>query len=130
MLEDVHENQALDILFINSPIKNYDVSPRYNDFTLPVLGLAYIATYVRDRGFKVDVLDAEARGMGISKVIAKVNAIKPRWVGLNLLAPTYRHSVEILRGLHSDIRVMPGGHQAKAMPERICMMKLFHGSML
>ena len=119
MLEDEGEAHALDILFINSPIKNYDISPRYNDFTLPVLGLAYIATYIRAQGFAVDVLDAEALGLGISKIIATVNILKPRWVGLNLLAPTYRHSVEILRGLDSDIAVMLGGHQAKAMPTRI-----------
>ncbi|GAC1646759.1 MAG: hypothetical protein NVS4B12_14040 [Ktedonobacteraceae bacterium] len=119
MLEDTDAAHALDILFINSPIKNYDISPRYNDFTLPVLGLAYIATYVREQGFAVDVLDAEALGLGISKIIATVNACKPRWVGLNLLAPTYRHSIEILRGLDPNIAVMLGGHQAKAMPTRI-----------
>jgi len=119
MLEDGGIAQALDIVFINSPIKNYDISPRYNDFTLPVLGLAYIATYVREQGFVVDVLDAEALGLGISKIIATVNALKPRWVGLNLLAPTYHHSVEILRGLNPDIAVMLGGHQAKAMPMHI-----------
>ena len=65
------------------------------------------------------ILDAEALGLGISKIIAQVNALKPRWVGLNLLAPTYRHSVEILRGLDPTISVMLGGHQAKAMPTRI-----------
>ena len=119
MLEDTDAAHALDILFINSPIKNYDISPRYNDFTLPVLGLAYIATYVREQGFTVDVLDAEALGLGISKIIATVNALQPRWVGLNLLAPTYRHSIEILRGLDPGILVMLGGHQAKAMPTRI-----------
>lgn len=118
MVEDVIV-RPIDILFINSPLKNYDVFPRYNDFTLPVLGLGYIATFLQKQGFSVDVLDAEARGLGISKIIMYVQKMRPRWVGLNLLAPTYRHSVDILNGLPYDILVMLGGHQAKAMPEHI-----------
>ena len=128
MSEEVNDEQQLagigiahsvDAIFINSPLKNYDISIRYNDFTLPVLGLGYIATYACAQGFNVAVLDAEAHAMGISRIIALVNRVRPRWVGLNLLAPTYRYSVAILQGLDPEIAVMLGGHQAKAMPERI-----------
>ncbi|MGN2637474.1 B12-binding domain-containing radical SAM protein [Nocardia takedensis] len=38
---------------------------------------------------------------------------------MNLLAPTYEISARIVDGLADDIRVMLGGHQAKAMPTRI-----------
>src|SRR4051794_12987255 len=89
--------RAADAVFVNSPLKNYDLAPRYNDFTLPVLGLGYLATYARTHGFNVGVLDAEALGLGISRIAAIVNALRPRWVGLNLLAPTYRHSIGILQ---------------------------------
>lgn len=119
MLVGADKAHSVDVVLINSPLKNYDLSPRYNDFTLPVLGLGYIATYAREQGFNVGVLDAEALGSGISSIVSCVNKIKPRWVGLNLLAPTYRHSVEILQGLDTDIAVMLGGHQAKAMPRQI-----------
>lgn len=112
-------SRAVDAVFINSPLKNYDLAPRLNDFTLPVLGLGYIATYAKSKGLNVGVLDAESLGLGISKIIQIVNELKPRWIGLNLLAPTYRHSLEILRGLNPDIMVMLGGHQAKAMPLEI-----------
>lgn len=119
MLVGTDNVHSVDVIFINSPLKNYDLSPRYNDFTLPVLGLGYIATYARERGFNVGVLDAEALGLGISQITSLVNRVKPRWVGLNLLAPTYRNSVEILQRLDPDIAVMLGGHQAKAMPRQI-----------
>lgn len=112
-------NRELDAVFINSPLKNYDESPRRNDFTLPVLGLGYIASYSKKAGLNVGVLDAEALGLGITEVVKLTNAAAPRWVGLNLLAPTYRHSTSILRALDSGIRVMLGGHQAKAMPADI-----------
>src|SRR2546421_4245319 len=119
MLVGADEACPVDVVFINSPLKNYDLSPRYKDFTLPVLGLGYIATYACEQGFNVGVLDAEALGLGISRVTSLINKLKPRWVGLNLLAPTYRYSVEILQGLNPEIAVMLGGHQAKAMPMRI-----------
>lgn len=109
----------LDVVFVNAPLRDYESRPRVNDFTLPVLGMAYIATYTAQRGFNVGVLDAEAAGLGVDFVTRVVNAAKPRWVGFNLLAPTYEISARIAAGLDPDIQVMLGGHQAKAMPTEI-----------
>jgi len=111
--------KPLDAVFINSPLKDYDKSPRRNNFTLPVLGLGYIATCAQKAGFNVGVLDAEALGLGVSRIAEITNDAAPRWVGLNLLAPTYKHGVEILRHISPEIQVMVGGHQAKAMPAEI-----------
>lgn len=112
-------SRALDAVFINAPLKDYELWPRHNDYTLPVLGMAYIATYCASAGFNVAVLDAEAGGLGITQIAQIINREQPRWVGLNLLAPTYRLSREILRSIDPDIQVMLGGHQAKAMPAEI-----------
>ena len=38
-----------DALFINAPLRDYSLRPRVNDFTLPVLGMGYIATYANPR---------------------------------------------------------------------------------
>lgn len=57
--------------------------------------------------------------MPIRDIQQWINDREPRWVGLNLLAPTYRNSVAILQGVDPSIQVMLGGHQAKAQPERI-----------
>jgi anaerobic magnesium-protoporphyrin IX monomethyl ester cyclase len=90
--------------------------PRVNDFTLPVLGMAYIATYAAEQGFNVGVIDAEALGLGVEDTTELVNTLSPRWVGFNLLAPTYEISARIAAGLDPAISIMVGGHQAKAMP--------------
>ena len=90
-----------------------------NDFTLPVLGMGYLATYAAYKGFNVGVLDAEAHGLGIDHTIDILNTLVPRWVGFNLLAPTYQISARIAAGLDPTIKVMVGGHQAKAMPVEI-----------
>jgi radical SAM superfamily enzyme YgiQ (UPF0313 family) len=111
--------RSLDALFVNAPLRDYSERPRVNDFTLPVLGMAYIATYAAEHGFNVGVLDAEAHGLGIDRTVQIVNAIQPRWVGFNLLAPTYQISARLAASLGPDIKVMLGGHQAKAMPAEI-----------
>src|SRR4051794_12454217 len=95
--------RSIDAIFVNSPLKNYDVQPRRHDVTLPVLGLAYITTYCRARGLNVGVLDAEALGLGVTRIAGIVNEHHPRWVALNLLAPTYQHSIDILCGVEPDI---------------------------
>ncbi|MFJ8142729.1 B12-binding domain-containing radical SAM protein [Streptomyces sp. NPDC096013] len=110
---------TLDALFINAPLRDYTLRPRTNDYTLPVLGMAYIATYAQQQGFNVGVLDAEAHGLGIEETAAIVNEAAPRWAAMNLLAPTYEMSAKIAARLDPDIDLMVGGHHAKAMPDRI-----------
>ncbi|MEU0836036.1 radical SAM protein [Streptomyces sp. NPDC005969] len=112
--------RTLDALFVNAPLRNYDERPRTNDYTLPVLGMAYIATYAQKvGGFNVGVLDAEAHGLGIAETAKIVNAAQPRWAAMNLLAPTYEMSARIAASLDPDIALMVGWHHAKAMPDRV-----------
>lgn len=119
LLAGADPKRNLDLLLVNAPLRDYSLRPRVNDFTLPVLGMAYIATYAAQQGFNVAVLDAEAHGLGISETIDVVNEARPRWAGMNLLAPTYDISATIVAGLDPAISVMLGGHQAKAMPADI-----------
>ncbi|MCX9192965.1 B12-binding domain-containing radical SAM protein [Carbonactinospora thermoautotrophica] len=114
-------DREIDALFVNAPLRDYAERPRVNDFTLPVLGMGYIATYAAARGFNVGVLDAEAHGLPVQVVQDLINQLRPRWVGFNLLAPTYEVSARIAAGLDPDIRIMVGGHQAKAMPRQILL---------
>lgn len=103
-------NRPLDALFVNAPLRDYSERPRVNDFTLPVLGMGYIATYAAAAGFNVGVLDAEAQGLGIEQTAAIVNELEPRWVGMNLLAPTYEISARIAAAFDPAIKIMLGGH--------------------
>lgn len=116
----------VDAIFVNAQLRDYSLRPRMNEFTLPVLGLGYIATYAESCGFNVGVLDAEALGLGVAEAADIVNAASPRWVGFNLLAPTYQISAQTAALLDPDISIMVGGHQAKAMPEPILRDPRFH----
>lgn len=112
-------SRPIDAVFVNAPLRDYSLRPRANDFTLPVLGMAYIATYAASQGFNVGVVDAEALGLGVNETVKVVNELSPRWAGFNLLAPTYEISARIAAGVGDHIRLMAGGHQAKAMPHEI-----------
>ncbi|MFG2051302.1 B12-binding domain-containing radical SAM protein [Micromonospora sp. NPDC048935] len=104
---------------VNAPLRDYGQRPRVNDFTLPVLGMGYLATYAATQGFNVGVLDGESLGLGLDKIRTIINEAAPRWVGFNLLAPTYELSAQIAAGLDPAIQIMVGGHQAKAMPTAV-----------
>jgi anaerobic magnesium-protoporphyrin IX monomethyl ester cyclase len=119
LIAGADETRALDALFVNAPLRDYALRPRLNDYTLPVLGMAYIATYARRAGFNVGVLDAEAHGLGVAQTVDTIRAAGPRWVGMNLLAPTYELSARVAAGLGDDVALMVGGHHAKAMPQRV-----------
>ncbi len=113
------QHRPIDLLLVNAPLRDYALRPRVNDFTLPVLGMAYLATYAEQCGFNIGVLDAEAHGISIADTVDAINRAAPRWVGLNLLAPTYDISARIADRLDPAIKIMLGGHQAKAMPAQI-----------
>ncbi|WP_331726072.1 B12-binding domain-containing radical SAM protein [Streptomyces sp. NBC_01012] len=119
LLSGADPAHPLDALFVNAPLRDYSRRPRTNDYTLPVLGMAYIATYAQQAGFNVGVLDAEAHGLGIVETAEHVNAARPRWAAMNLLAPTYEMSARIAERLDPGIALMVGGHHAKAMPDRV-----------
>ena len=53
LVAGLERSRAADAVFVNAPLRDYGQRPRVNDFTLPVLGLAYIATYAAERGFNV-----------------------------------------------------------------------------
>ena len=110
-----------DLLLLNAPLRDYDLRERVNENTLPVLGMAYIATTATAAGYNCAVLDAEASGLGIAQTAEIVNRLGPRWVGMNLLAPTFEMSATITAQLDPAINIMLGGHQAKAMPGPILM---------
>lgn len=57
--------------------------------------------------------------MSVERIQHLVNEAAPRWVGFNLLAPTYELSARIAAGLDPAIHLMVGGHQAKAMPTAV-----------
>lgn len=45
LIAGIDHVRRIDALFVNAPLRDYTQRSRVNDFTLPVLGMGYLATY-------------------------------------------------------------------------------------
>ncbi len=111
--------QRPDLILINSPINDYTNVDRPDTEQLPAFGLAHIATECEKAGFNVGVLDAETLAIPPEEAARIINEVKPRWVGINMLTPTFPLGKRILQNINPDIPVAAGAAHAKAMPEQI-----------
>src|SRR5882724_1857078 len=77
-------NLNLDLLLINPNGRDRIYQELGGELTAvePPLWCRLIGGYARDRGYKVEIIDAEAEGWGPDTVAAKVNARRPRLVGM------------------------------------------------
>ncbi len=111
--------QKPDLILVNSPINDYKKIPKPDTEELPAFGLAHIATESEAAGFNVGVLDAETLAMTPEQTAKVINEAHPKWVGINMLTPTYHLAKRILVNLDDDIPVIAGAAHAKALPEQI-----------
>ena len=59
-------------------------NPRYDEDSLPPLGLGYIATYLRENGIDVTVIDAIAAKTPLQELIDYLDKEQPDFIGINI----------------------------------------------
>ncbi|MFQ5900627.1 MAG: B12-binding domain-containing radical SAM protein [Thermodesulfobacteriota bacterium] len=114
----------MEILLIYPPLS---VKKRYGNRAigksgghLPPLGIAYVAAFLRDKGFSVGIIDALASGMNSKDIVDYISYHKPGVVGLSALTSTFYGAVELAKTLKEqfpDILTLIGGHHATILPE-------------
>src|SRR5271155_4036170 len=123
-------NFDLDLLLIN-PSGRRDIYQKLGDDLTavePPLWCRLIAGYVRDRGYSVEIIDAEAEELGIDAVADRVAACNPRLVGMVVFGHQPSASTQqmaaaaptclAIKALNPEQRIIiVGGHPA-ALPER------------
>lgn len=112
-------NDKPDLILVNSPIRDYTDEKRYETEQLPAIGLGYIATVCENAGFNVGLLDVEVHGLSPEKAADIINSANPRWVGVNILTPTYPLAKRIIANINREIRIEVGAAHSKALPEKI-----------
>lgn len=83
--------------------------PKYG---LQPLGILYIATLLKDRGFDVSVLDADVDGLTVDEMTSRILATQPDLVGLSLMTPQLIPALQVSVGLKSarpDLPIVLGG---------------------
>lgn len=87
---------------------------------LPMLGLAYIASALRDQGHDVLVIDYEVNGWPLTRVRPDIESYKPDVVGMTAYITNMRRCAavaKVAKEVREDITVILGGPQVSVFPD-------------
>ncbi len=90
-------------------------NPRYDEDSLPPLGLGYIATYLRENGIDVTVIDAIAAKTPLQELIDYLDKEQPDFIGINIFTTNYDLVKELIESLSTNINIIIGGLSTKEL---------------
>src|SRR5215204_3157220 len=96
--------------------------PKYG---LQPLGILYIATLLKSRGFDVTVLDADVDGLTVQEMTDRILASQPDLVGLSLMTPQLIPALQVSVGLKEarpDLPIVLGGAHIDSTHEDVFAM--------
>ena len=81
------------------------------------LGIASIAAYVKEKGYSVGLLDAQAEKLSLEQIKRRIEELKPEIVGVTSMTPTVHDDLAIARlAKEKGCYTVLGGPQINAMP--------------
>ena len=86
----------------------------------PVLGLAYICSYLEANGFECRIFDAYFHSWSEDELVWRVKAYRPEVIGLTAMTHEIAEAARIASRLKSELKVpaIIGGCHVTALPER------------
>lgn len=111
------------IVLLNPPIRHEQIYGMFSEWgcnALPI-GMTYMAAVLRDNGYEVSILDAEALGYSIEETVDAILEMKPDIVGVacKTLWIVSAHKVaKLLKEKAPEIPIVAGGNHVTAIPER------------
>lgn len=85
---------------------------------LPPLGIAYIASFLEQKGHKVEIIDAMADNLTASEVMIKLKEFSPGIVGVTAMTSSFQGSLEAAKiAKDCGAIVVVGGPHLSAYPE-------------
>lgn len=115
-------NNKLDLLLVNPGTRRTIYGQIGNRHCVaPPLGIGMIAAYVRDRGFSVDILDAQAENLSPEQVGDRVQKRNPILAGISAFTPQMTAATEVIHFIKQkapDVKTIIGGHHSAALAER------------
>ena len=115
-------SENLDLLLVNPGNRKslFGNVSEYATVAQP-LGIAMIASVVRNKGFNVKILDAEVENIGPEASVEKILDYNPGLVGLTTFTTKMTAAGQIaslLKERHPTIPISIGGHHVSAIPKR------------
>jgi len=125
-MENTNLGRGTDILLIYPSLS---VDERYGNRKLgkigghlPPLGIAYIAAFLREKGFSVGVIDGPASDFTENDILEKIRLFKPRVVGFSAITSVFHRAVKLAERIRQDfpdILILIGGHHASILPQEV-----------
>ncbi len=115
------EENAVDVLLVVPPFPttysaNAVETPEYSS---PPLGLCYIASGLRDHGFRVAITDLHVTAGQPEDIVRACRQNRPRIVGITATTPTFPNALQVARFVKAwsdDVITVLGGAHATGLP--------------
>lgn len=105
----------MDILLINPPQPKPDFNLLKHTPSSPPMGLAYLATILKQNNFTLQALDFDLNNVNIDLLMTIIKEDPPKIVGITALTNTIFTAVaiaKIIKSVNPDIKIVMGGHHA------------------
>jgi radical SAM superfamily enzyme YgiQ (UPF0313 family) len=96
------------------------------DSCFPSLGLASIAAYVREKGFKVRIIDAPAYRLSVEAfedyLKKNFNNYEPRYIGFTATTPSIKNAyamAKIAKKIYPQAKIVFGGVHSTVLPKEV-----------
>lgn len=103
------------ILLINPP------APTVSEPSIPPLGIAYIAAFLRENNIKVDIIDLDLEREKFKNISNHILPLNPDLIGIGGLTLQMENAyriAKIIKNISNDIIVVTGGAHPSALPEQ------------
>lgn len=117
----------IDVILINPCLyrKESNIWKRI-DSCFPSLGLAYIAAYIREKGFTVKIIDAPALKLSVESfgnyLKNNYGNCHPRYVGFTGSTPSIKNAyamTKIVKKIYPQAQIVFGGAHSTVLPEEV-----------
>jgi radical SAM superfamily enzyme YgiQ (UPF0313 family) len=118
---DYQVQAAMKALFIKAPYRDVYGPLKLAAGNYFLLGLGYIAAFLRENGYAVAIVDPEAQGLDDSLLIKRIKTENPELIGISATTPDFANALKIagLIRKNSNAFILLGGIHASSLPEYI-----------
>jgi anaerobic magnesium-protoporphyrin IX monomethyl ester cyclase len=108
------------VLLINSPLFR-EFNDKYDEDSLPPLGLGYIATNLKRHGIEVSITDAVYQRLGLLELIDQIHVAQPDFIGLNIFTTNKELVKELVESIRFTTHVLIGALSTKQLYKEILL---------
>lgn len=112
-----------DVILINpQPVVLKDAFAENVMFVSPPLGLGYLASAVRKKGFSVDIIDVGPERLLIQDILDEIELHNVKVVGISAFISNYSSGIKTakkIKEMFPDVKIIMGGPQASFIPEEV-----------